>query len=163
MNFMKQSRQNICFALLAGLMILGAGDSTYSQTTAKSVVDRFISKQADEAEGEEYRNARRIVRGDLNRDSKPDLVVLYTLEGFNGGNNYAQYLAVFLGNGKVFRYSTSEVVGGKLFRNLIFKSFAGGRINFDTKEFRDTDGTCCPSKKGKTSYILSGKKLKEIN
>lgn len=154
--------RKICFVLLVVFTIIGGADFGYSQNTRYSVVENFISRQAKEAEAEEYEEARKILRGDINRDGKMDLVVLYTLEGFGGGNMYSQYLAVFLAKGRNFRFAADDVVGGKLHRNMTLKSVAGGRINFDTMEYRKSDGACCPSRKGKASYILTKGKLKEL-
>ena len=129
---------------------------------ATTVVNNFISRQAEELEAEEYADARKLLRRDVNHDGKLDLVVLYTLEGFNGGNAYRQYLAVFLGRGKNFRYADHDVVGGKLLRDVSLISVSAGTIALNTKEYKKNDPACCPSRKGKASYVLSKGKLKAL-
>ncbi len=125
------------------------------------VVDGFIERQAKKLSAEEYAEAREIVRGDMNGDGKADLVVLYTLEGFGGGNAYRQYLAIFLAERSSFRYATQTAVGGKLFRLVSSMSVFTRRVNLDTKEYRKNDAACCPGKGGKTSYSLKNGKLIE--
>lgn len=58
-------------------------------------ISKFIQTQARKTGSSEYPDARQIVKGDVSRDGTEDTVVLYTLEGFHGNNNYQQYLAVF--------------------------------------------------------------------
>jgi len=129
---------------------------------ADAIVDSFISRQAKKLGAEEYREAREVRRGDVNRDGKSDVVVLYTLEGFGGGNSYTQYLAVFLGKRNDFRFAANVMVGGKMIRNVSLKSVADGRIHFDTDEYRKNDPACCPSRKAKAVYMLSNGKLRSV-
>jgi hypothetical protein len=144
------------------VLTLSGFQFAYAQTDETAVIDRFIAQQAKKADAEEYQEARKVLRGDVNGDKKTDLVVLYSLEGFGGGNNYIQYLAIFLGNGKTFRYATNEPVGGKLRRDIDLKSITGSTINLNTKEYRKNDAACCPSKSGKTRYAFRNGKLREI-
>jgi hypothetical protein len=144
------------------VLILAGFQFAYSQTSETTIIDGFISKQAAKEDAEEYKEARKVLRGDVNGDRKTDLVVLYSLEGFGGGNNYIQYLAVFLGNGKTFRYATNEPVGGKMRRDIDLKSITGSTINLNTKEYRKNDAACCPSRDAKTRYVFRNGKLREI-
>jgi hypothetical protein len=144
------------------VLILAGFQFAYSQTSETTIIDGFISKQAAKEDAEEYKEARKVLRADVNGDRKTDLVVLYSLEGFGGGNNYIQYLAVFLGNGKTFRYATNEPVGGKMRRDIDLKSITALRINLNTKEYRKNDAACCPSRPGKTRYVFRNGKLREI-
>ena len=146
---------SICFATLL------SASRSFSQDNGTVVAKNFISHQAKTLHGEEYEEARKIVRGDLNGDGKEDLVVLYTLEGFAGGNDYHQYLAVFVASGKTFQHAADTVVGGKNFRDVDLVSVTGPTINLDTKSYAKADPACCPSKVGKTKYHFAGNKLTE--
>jgi len=139
-----------------------AAPLAFSQSGGNRVVDSFISAQAAKEGGEEYEKARKTVRGDVNKDGKQDLIVLYTLEGFGGGNNYIQYLAVFLGNGKTFRYAANDGIGGKNSRAIDLLSVTGGKINLRTTKYGKNDPSCCPSIKGRTAFVLRNGKLKEV-
>ncbi len=134
-----------------------------SRTTDAAVIKRFLLKQQSRENGFEDEGNERIVRtGDLNHDDVPDQVVLYTLEGQNGTNNYVQHLAVFVRtNGRLVPV-TDEVVGGKYYRSADLKSIKDNQILFDTLDYADSDARCCPSIKGSTKYVLRGHKIKEL-
>lgn len=147
---------SICATLLAGVTI------ALSQTNENAAIDSFITRRAKAEKAEEYSEARKVVRGDVNGDRRVDVTVLYTLEGFNGGNSHAQYLAIFLGGGKTFRNAANAPVGGKLNRSVDLVSVTAGKINLDTLGYRSDDPACCPTRKGKTHYIFTNGKLKEV-
>ena len=128
---------------------------------AEVVVNRFIKSQESRSRGTEYAEGRKIVTGDLDNDGSPDIAVLYTLEGAHGGNDYNQYLAVFLSvNGKCV-YKVHRRVGGRFERNMDLKSIENGKVLFDTLEYLPKDPSCCPSKKGSTQFMFSEGKLVE--
>jgi hypothetical protein len=154
---------------VAHLLPIGTSraESTGSQAVsglpagAEQVVSRFIQSQTSRTRGTEYKEGRKIVTGDLNGDGNPDIAVLYTLEGAHGGNDYNQYLAVFLSvNGK-YVYKAHRRVGGRFERNMDLKSIEGGKILFDTMEYLPKDPSCCPSKKGATQFTLAQGRLVE--
>lgn len=128
----------------------------------KIVVDRFIARQEKLEKAVEYKDARKLLRGDVNRDGKEDVIVLYSLEGFFGGKNlWIQYLAVFTNRGNELLYATHQSVGGKNQRGLLLKSIAKGQINFDTQEYLPQDASCCPNGKGRASFTFTNGRLKE--
>ena len=102
------------------------------------------------------------MKGDLNADSAEDVVVLYTLEGQGGSNQYLQYLAVFVNRKGRLAYLAHQVVGGKNRRSIEAVSIKDGKINLQTLEYLANDASCCPSKKGQMRFILSGGRLKKI-
>src|SRR5436190_13821404 len=90
--------------LMALLCVASSFPAAQSQTPSAAgsrkrdaaVIGKFISGEVARLGGQEYGAARKIVTGDLNHDGIPDAAVLYTIEGMGGGNNYSQYLAVFV-------------------------------------------------------------------
>jgi hypothetical protein len=132
------------------------------QEPSEMQIHNFITKQARKEKADEDADSRQILRGDVNGDGKMDAVAVYTLEGFGEGNLYRQYLIVFLGNGKTFRYAAHQSVGGKDNRTLTLNSVKSGKINFETLRYAPNDASCCPSRKGRARFILSQGKLKEI-
>ena len=133
-----------------------------AQDPDESVIDSFISRQAHREHGEEYRNARQVVTGELTHDGIPDTVVLYTIEGQDGTNNYIQYLAVFVRSKGVLAAEGYAEVGGKSYRTIELISVDDHTIHLQTLNYTQNDPACCPSKKGETRYILKGHKLREL-
>ena len=131
------------------------------QVDDSSFIDSFITRQAKRERGEEYREARKVVTGDLTHDGQPETVVLYTIEGQGGSNLHIQYLAVFVRrNGKLLPLTHMDV-GGKSTRAVELLSVENNSILLDTLNYGPKDASCCPSVKGKTSYVLSGGRLRE--
>lgn len=165
---MFQTRERFCLRLryifIVGFVCVFSVQTVTAQDYFEKVINNYISKQAEEYTAVEYEDAKKIVFGDVNGDGIKDIVVLYTLEGFDGGNNYGQYLAVFikLKNGKL-KYITDDGVGGKNSRAVWLVSIKNNKILLNTKEYADSDGSCCPSIKRKTQYVLLKNKLKEVN
>ena len=133
-----------------------------SQNQDTTVVDAFISKQAKQEDGEEYKDARKMLAGDLNRDGVADVAVLYTIEGQNGTNNYLQYLAVFVRTKGKLVPTAHTVVGGKLNRNVELQYIKNNVIRFKTLSYRASYPASTPSRKGTASFVLIKRKLKEL-
>ena len=128
-----------------------------------AVIDAYIAAQARRERGEEYKEARKVIVGDLTHDGVPETVVLYTIEGQHGTNLSVQYLAVFVRHeGKLTALTHADVGGrGKSARGVELNSVEDNAILLDTLNYGPKDAACCPSLKGKTRYILSGKLLRE--
>jgi hypothetical protein len=124
-------------------------------------IDKFIAKQAQRLRGEEYGEARKVASGDLTHDEVAETVVLYTIEGQNGSNNYTQYLAVFTRSKGKLVALTNTPAGGKLARSVELTSVSDRAIQLETLSYGPNDGACCPSIKGTTRFILVGKTLRE--
>ena len=132
-----------------------------AQSEDKAVIDKFILAQANKEHGEEPEGIRKVADGDLNRDGVADVAVLYTIEGQNGSNNYIQYLAVFLRQNGRLVYTAGQPVGGKNRREIELTSIKDNVIFFSTTAYGPRDPSCCPTIKGKTKFVLAGKKLSE--
>lgn len=129
-------------------------------TEVQQKLDAHIERQkATDRCATEYKKARRFHLGDINGDSKQDIAALYTIEGFNCGNNYYFYLAVFVNRNGKFIFVASTEVGGKSKRFVNFNSIKEGKIILDTKEYLEGDATCCPSGKGRAEYILKDNQI----
>lgn len=138
-----------------------SSSATPDKVAGKKVIDKYIAGVAKVSDGEEYKEAEKVLYGDIDGDGDEDAVAQFTIEGMGGGNNYAFYLAVFKNDGGKLTAVTDEVAGGKLNRNIELTKIEKGIIYLDTKEYAADDGACCPSIEGKTSYVLEGKKLVE--
>ena len=131
------------------------------QNDDSAVIDSYILRQAHRERGEEYRAARQVTTGDLTHDGKPETVVLYTIESQRGTNLSIQYLAVFSRrNGKLSALARIEV-GGKSVRLVELTPVEANSILLNTLNYGPKDPQCCPSIKGATKYVLSGRTLRE--
>ena len=124
-------------------------------------IDNFIARQAKREQGEEYREARKVLTSDLTRDGEPETVMLYTIEGQGGSNQYIQYLAVFVRRKGTLAPLTHVEVGGKSARAVELTTVNSNSILLDTSNYGPKDASCCPSVKGTTRYVLSGGTLHE--
>jgi len=96
---------------LVGIGFLLAPTPIAAQANLQKAIDRYIEKVREDAD--EYKEARKIIYGDVDGDGTKDAVVQYTLEGAGGGNSWGQSLVVFL-NKKLNNLSVTERFG--LFR-----------------------------------------------
>src|SRR5215471_5221400 len=130
-------------------------------TPSAASIDALIARQANRERGQECRDARKVVSGDLTRDSEAETVVLYTIEGQRGSNNYIQYLTVFAREGGRLSPVATAKVGGKSERSVDLRSIEASAIELDTLSYGPKDAACCPSVKGTTRYVLVGRRLRE--
>jgi len=126
-----------------------------------ALIDSFIARQAKRERGEEYREARKMISGDLTHDGQPEVIVLYTIEGQGGSNLYIQYLAVFGRRKGTLSLLAHADVGGKSTRGVALTSIENNSILLETLTYGPKDPSCCPSVKGTTRYLLSGGRLRE--
>ena len=149
------------FAALVLLIMSLTSPIVTAQSDDKTVIDKFIAAQAKREGGEEPDDVRKTIEGDLNHDGTADVAVLYTIEGQGGGNNYIQYLAVFVRKKTGLVFAARTPAGGKNRRTIDLTSIKDNVMYFDTTGYTDRDPSCCPSLKGKTSFTLTGRKLIE--
>jgi len=142
-------------------LLWSGGVASARQDEDAAAIDTFIARRAHRERGEEYREARKVVVGDLTHDGAPETVVLYTIEGQGGRNLYVQYLAVFTRQkGKLSALTRAEV-GGKSVRSVELTSVEDDAILLETMGYAPKDASCCPSVRGATRYVLSGRTLRE--
>jgi hypothetical protein len=132
-----------------------------AQSDDKAVVDKYIAAQAKRERGEEPDGIRKTIEGDLNHDGESDVAVLYTIEGQGGSNNYIQYLAVFVRRKTGLVFAARTPVGGKNRRAIEFISIKNNTMFFETTAYGPRDPSCCPTIKGSTKFVLTGKRLVE--
>ncbi len=147
---------------LSSLLLCLLSSASIAQSSDTDKINQFISRQAAEERGEEYEEARKVVKGDLNRDGVSDLAVLYTIEGQHGTNNYLQYLAVFIRVKGRLRHVTETEVGGKSYRAVELQSIRNRVIFFKVLKDGTNDATNRGGKRRVTRFVLVKRKLKEI-
>jgi hypothetical protein len=143
------------------LLIAIASLTVPAQSDNQTVVDKYIASQAKREGGGEPDDVRKTIAGDLNHDGTADVAVLYTIEGQGGSNDYIQYLAVFVRKKTGLVFAASTPVGGKNRRFIEITSIKDNVMYFDITDYAAQDGSCCPSIKGTTTFMLAGRKLIE--
>ena len=147
--------------IIAFVLIVSPNLRSANKDDDTAVIDSFIARQAKRERGDEYKEARKVMTGDLTHDGEPETIVLYTIEGQGGSNLYIQYLAIFARKNGKLTSLTNVDVGGKSTRGVELTSVENNSILLDTLSYGPKDASCCPSIKGTTRYMLSGSKLLE--
>ncbi|NIK00372.1 hypothetical protein [Xanthomonas cannabis] len=132
-------------------------------TPDAKVINAAIAQEAKKAEGAtEYKDARKIVEGDLTGDGKPEVVALYTLEGGGGGNGAGSYLAAFQRKetGQLQLAGTTSVSGfGVAAQNV---SLEDGTVHVKLLVQGPDDPDCCPSTEEEALYVFHGNKWLQV-
>lgn len=128
----------------------------------REVVENAITVAAKSEMGEEYKDARHVLAGDLNGDGAIDAVVLFTVE-VGSENRTAQYLSVFTRqtNG-VLRFVDTSPVGGTGSEAIDGVGIVNGSIKLKTLTRGQDDPDCCPSVSGEKEFLLHDGKLKQV-
>ena len=140
-------------------------ESISSQTSAaEKAINAHIRKEARSQGGVEYREARKVLFGDVDGDGDEDAVAQYTIEGMGGGNGFAQMLAIFTNQKGVYSFATEEVVGGKFaYRTSKLTGVENGKILLSTETCAEPpQGLCDNPKKGQAIFTFNKGKLKEL-
>ncbi|WP_372362106.1 hypothetical protein ACCQ10_02515 [Xanthomonas sp. NCPPB 1325] len=132
-------------------------------TPDAEVINAVIAQEAKKADGAtEYKDARKVVEGDLTGDGKPEVVALYTLEGGGGGNGSGSYLAAFQRKetGQLQLAGTTSVSGfGVAAQNV---SLEDGTVHVKLLVQGPDDPDCCPSTEEEVLYVVHGNKWLQV-
>ncbi len=148
------------FVFIAALIFSASTEADAQASLPKAIAAHIKQVRADAAE---YKEARKIVYGDVDGDGTKDAIVRYTLEGAGGGNSWSQNLAVFLKTKGVYKMAADETVGGKFFRSFDVLRVENKTIIGATETCPDGDaqGMCQNPAKAQVKYVLSKGKLQE--
>lgn len=130
-------------------------------TPDSQVIVAAIAAQAQQEGGSEYAEARRTVEGDFTGDGSPEVAVLYTLEGAGGGNGSVTYLAAFVREAGQLRLVDTATVSG-FGSSVQDVSLSDGTVHLKILVQGPDDPDCCPSGKGKDTYVFHGGKWLQV-
>lgn len=149
------------FALMLFFFGISTERGIFAQGNLQSAINQYIAKQAKADGSSEYKNARKVLTGDLDGDGDKDAVVQFSLEGAGGGNNWSQMMAVFINNKGIYKFAGEEVVGGKFFDYTSTLSNVGkGIITLNTETCAEPpQGLCENPKKGVAKFLFKQGKL----
>lgn len=125
-----------------------------------NTLDSAIAGFARDENAEESREARKVACGVLDASGDEMLVVVFSLEGFYGGNLWRQYLAVFRVEAtNSLSLATKTVIGGKNYQTVESMRIESNTILLDTMENIPTDASCCPSRPGTMQFAFVNGRL----
>lgn len=101
-----------------------------------------------------------IVTGDLDGDGDDDCIANYGVT--YGGNALTDYLTVFINTKGKLSEGYAEAVGSTGSEVIDSISISNGVIVCTTYLWKEDDGYCCPSGKGKVSYVFRNGKLEKL-
>ncbi len=114
----------------------------------------WIAAHAQRVKGDAPREFRKSCEGDVNGDGHADVVVIYSIEGVGGGNDWTQYATVLTSTAQGYGASAPKEVGGKSVRAVEGCAIDGRTITLDLLTYGPKDGSCCPSVPRKTRYTF---------
>lgn len=107
-----------------------------------------------------YPDGTRVTEGTI--DGKPSAAAVFTLESFEGGNNYTQFLAVFWKQSDHYAFCCVSRVGGKGVASVGGVAFAGNHLLVSGNDYTPDDPMSHPSKPYVQSIALIGTQLTPI-
>jgi hypothetical protein len=136
-----------------------AGVDTNASTKA---LDRAITEQVNlrtrYGGGAEYRDGRKTIEIDFNRDGSRDAVVLYAIEGADAGNAVVQTLQLFFGS-----QSGYVAQGATIVESVADITLGGdGSILVHSLMHGPDDPDCCPSIRSSVRYRVEGNQLLHV-
>ncbi len=155
---MKPMRKHAALWVFAAILLSSCSDRP-DQKDAAARIDAIVARiKGRDAHATEYPDTRKYHYVDINGDGVPDVVALFTVEGFGGGNNYSFYLSVLRNNKGVLAEVDTVKAGGKGERELNFDTvrLKQGTLELDTKEYAPDDPMCCPSRAGIARFAIAG-------
>jgi len=122
------------------------------------MIENTIASIATNQNGEEYRDARMVVAGDLNGDGRNDAAVIFTIE-VASENRASQILAVFL------RQPSGELdfLDGSYVGTTQSIGIRNGTIQLQTLTHGEDDPMCCPSLERTEVYVVRNGKLRQLS
>lgn len=132
-------------------------------TPDTEVINAAIALEAKKADGAaEYKDARKLIEGDLTGDGKSEVVALYTLEGSGNGNGAGSYLAAFQRKegSQLQLVGTTSVSGfGVAVQKVSLKE---GTVHVTLLVPGPDDPACCPSTEEESLYVFHGGKWLQV-
>jgi hypothetical protein len=127
---------------------------------AHGAVDRWIAAFSHRIHGHEERALRRVVVGDIDGDGRPDVAVLFTVDGVRVPDDQLQFVAVFRRSRRDrLTYVAHNLVGGRGIREVNRVVVLDRKVVLETLAYRPGDGLCCPTKPERLRYRLGHHKL----
>lgn len=150
------------FTLILFFFGISAENKLFAQKSLQLAVNKYTAKQAKDQDAAV--GGKKITSADIDDDGDKDAVVQYTLEGFGGGNNWTQLMAVFINQKGVYKFAAEEIVGGKFFDyTSTLSSIGKGIIALSTETCaQPPQGMCENPNKGTARFSFKQGKLMKM-
>lgn len=142
---------------MIGAAVLFAVAAVPTCRTASPELEALIAREARSSRMNEYCQFRRYdALDDVDGDGRPDFLVLFTLEGPDGGNDHVTYLAAFLSSAAA---PLVVEAGRRGERDPVAIGAGRGEIRLETLEYLPRDPMCCPSGRGTRVYRVANGRI----
>lgn len=156
-------RSTLVCSLVGAAFAFGASSAAAQAPAAwQGYANAWIAAHAQRVHGEAPKDVRKSCEGDLNGDGHADVVVIYTIEGVGGGNDWTQYATVLTSTPQGFGATMPREVGGKSVRGVEGCTVTGSSVELDLKTYGPADASCCPSVPGKVRLSFADGKLGDV-
>ena len=147
-------RSRTVLAAVTVMGLLGGVGGAYAEPPAawEGFANAWVAAHAQRVHGQAPRETRKSCEGDLNGDGHSDVVVIYSIEGVGGGNDWTQYATVLTSASQGYGATLPKEVGGKSVRAVEGCTIAGTTVELDLKTYGPKDASCCPSVAGKARF-----------
>src|SRR6267142_2849682 len=146
--------RSLIFAL-ALISTIAASATPSQKALIEKNVDQLVALFSDGI-AVEYPKYRHIEFGKIFGSDQEDAVALFSIEGFHGGNEDAEYLAFFQPVEQVqiagqmphpFRLVAVTKIGGRSWRSFDWKTIklGSGFVTLSGEKYGPEDAACCPS------------------
>ena len=141
------------FVITIAVMAFGAGAAPPSKAPIEKDINKLVGLFSDGL-AISYPQYWQIEFGNVFGNGRQDAVAIFSLEGFDGGNDDHQYLALFKAvppdsalKPCPFRLVAVALVGGRLWREFDGQKIIIGTnsITLSGKKYGTKDAVCCPS------------------
>ncbi len=128
-----------------GLVLFARGARAEGPALWQGYANAWIAAHAQRVHGEAPRDTRKSCEGDVNGDGHGDVVVIYSIEGVGGGNDWTQYATVLTSTPQGYGGTLPKEVGGKSVRAVEGCTISGNTVALDLRTYGPKDASCCPS------------------
>jgi len=144
-------------------MVRGPGGAAAQPAAAgwQGYANAWIASHAQRVHGQAPRDVRKSCEGDVDGDGHTDVVVIYTIEGVGGGNDWTQYATLLTSTPRGYGASMPKEVGGKGVRVVEGCTIGASSVELALKTYGPQDASCCPSVPGKARLAFAAGALSE--
>lgn len=151
-------RSQLVWATVTAVVLVGSAGRVEAQPAAvgwQGFANAWIASHAARVKGQAPKDTRKSCEGDVNGDGHSDVVVIYSIEGVGGGNDWTQYATVLTSAPQGYGATMPKEVGGKSVRAVEGCTVNGTTVELELKTYGPKDGSCCPSVPGKARLTFA--------